>query len=92
MGGFKKNGGCPCHRCLIEKSQIFKLGAPSDTERQSEVRDEKEQKRLVDLARGEISDGFAVDGNKIDVHLKAQSLVPVHVSTVALTRASKADL
>lgn len=80
VAGLRNNGGCPCHRCLVAKGDLSKLGAPTDTERRDQKRSEEEQRRLVDLARDEIEDGFAVDGKRIDAHLKSQSLVPVHVS------------
>jgi hypothetical protein len=77
----RNNGGCPCHRCLVDKGDLGKLGAPTDNERDDQIRREDDQKELVDLARDEISSGFAVNGDRIDLHLKEQSLVPVHVST-----------
>lgn len=82
MGGFRNNGGCPCPRCLVEKGDLAKLNAPTDNERYDMQRSEEKQRELVDLAREEITAGFAVDGKRIDAHLKSQSLVPVHVSCV----------
>ncbi|TEB22930.1 hypothetical protein FA13DRAFT_1590392, partial [Coprinellus micaceus] len=78
IAGLRNNGGCPCHRCLVDKGDLGKLGAPTDNERDDQIRREDDQKELVDLARDEISSGFAVNGDRIDLHLKEKSLVPVH--------------
>ncbi|KAJ3524956.1 hypothetical protein NMY22_g10778 [Coprinellus aureogranulatus] len=81
IAGLRNNGLCPCHRCLIEKCDIWMLGAPSDSkDRVKRRRNEDKQKKQVDSARDEIEAGFAVDGKRIDHHLKDWSLVPVHSS------------
>ncbi|TEB34018.1 hypothetical protein FA13DRAFT_1789210 [Coprinellus micaceus] len=78
IAGLRNNGRCPCHRCLVTKEDLWKLGAPVDDERKKAVRSEIKQKALVDNARDEITAGFAVDGVRIDAYLKETSLVPVH--------------
>lgn len=64
----------------MTKGDLWKLGAPTDDEREFSVRSEVDQRTLVDLGRGEIARGIAVDGKRVDDHLKEKSLVPVHVS------------
>ncbi|TEB31567.1 hypothetical protein FA13DRAFT_1590707, partial [Coprinellus micaceus] len=76
IAGIRNNGGCPCHRCTIQKSELSKLGAPTDTERRDRLRSEQEQKGKVDKAREVIRSGYAVDTSQVEDSLKPLSLVP----------------
>ncbi|KAJ3529705.1 hypothetical protein NMY22_g8891 [Coprinellus aureogranulatus] len=73
----RNNGLYPCHRCLVGKDGLSKLGAPSDVERAS-PRKEADIITLVDQAQVLIKDnGYAVDSkDTVEVILKPQSLVP----------------
>lgn len=77
--GVRNNGARPCHRCLIEKGDIHKLGAPSDTERQDLGRCAIQHTQAVAEARAEITAGYAVDGSRVEDILKGRSLVPTQV-------------
>lgn len=81
LAGVWNNGLCPCHRCLIGKDDLSKLGAPTDVERTESLRDESKLVALVSAAQEEILlNGYAIDSNsKVEVHLKPQSLVPTTV-------------
>jgi hypothetical protein len=80
VAGLRSNSRCPCHRCLIPKNDLGKLGAPTDTERYDQMQNEGDQRKLVDEAKTEIAAGFTVNSTRIDYHLKETSLHPVHVS------------
>ena len=87
VAGIRNNGLCPCHRCLIEKSSIKNLGAPSDNQRrlQQRVDSENERREVVSEARKEIVENdFAVDGTRVEALLKPQSLVPVDVCSILI--------
>ncbi|KAJ3543473.1 hypothetical protein NMY22_g3125 [Coprinellus aureogranulatus] len=43
VAGLRNNGGHPCHRCMIGKDEIYKLGSPSDTTRNTALRRTFEQ-------------------------------------------------
>ena len=75
-----RNNGChPCHRCLVGKGDLEKLGAPNDTERMIKTRCEAEQATLVKQARKDIEDGSAFDGTKVEAALFPKSLTVVEV-------------
>lgn len=80
IAGVRNNGGCPCHRCLIKKTDLSNLGAPTDTERREQLRSEQEQHTKVAEARAIIASGYAVDTEQVEALLKPLSLVPTHVS------------
>lgn len=79
MAGIRNNGSYPCHRCLIPKTDLDKLGAPNDTERVQKMRCESEQAALVHQAKQTIEEGFAFDGKKVEVDLFPQSLTATQV-------------
>jgi hypothetical protein len=80
VAGTRSNGVSPCHRCLVPKSELYKLGAPIDTERRS-PRSDSEANEAIDEARKEIFErGLAVDTTKVEDRLKPLSLVPTLVS------------
>ncbi|KAJ3535560.1 hypothetical protein NMY22_g6430 [Coprinellus aureogranulatus] len=86
IGGIRNNGTCPCHRCLIDESDLGNLGSPVDIERHSKKRSEASQTLLVDKAVKHIEGGRAVAGKKVEKLLKSQSLVPVrNAITTALS-------
>ena len=79
----RNNGLCPCHRCLVKKTQLSHLGAPTDIERSNSIRNEAENRKVVSDVRKLIySNLYAVDSSKVEDLLKSQSLVPVHVRGV----------
>ncbi|TEB40253.1 hypothetical protein FA13DRAFT_1572898, partial [Coprinellus micaceus] len=81
ISGLRNNGTAPCHRCLIEKDEIFKLGAPSDTERTKSERCPADQKKRVIAAQKVIQLGYAVDNkNHIESKLQPHGLVPVETA------------
>lgn len=90
LAGIRNNGLCPCHRCLVSKHDLSKLGAPSDVERTNALRQESETVRLVGAAQQEIMDNsYAVDSDsKVEIHLKPQSLVPTKVCHLSDLRLS----
>ncbi|RXW13768.1 hypothetical protein EST38_g12086 [Candolleomyces aberdarensis] len=76
----RNNGNHPCHRCLVVKSKfdLSKLGAPEDSARHSQLRDVQKQMRSITDARVEAFEGgFAIDGDRVDKHLKDESLIAV---------------
>ncbi|KAJ2935903.1 hypothetical protein H1R20_g1191, partial [Candolleomyces eurysporus] len=80
VAGIRNNGVHPCHRCLIQKSDLSNLGAPNDNQRclQQRIDSDDRRRKLVADARKEIlENNYAVDGNKVESLLKPQSLVPV---------------
>jgi hypothetical protein len=77
----RNNGGAPCHRCLVKKPNLFRLGAPTDTERTSERRNASQEQSDVLEAESMIQNGYAVSSDKVENVLKWQSLVPRQVST-----------
>ena len=87
VAGIRNNGVCPCHRCLIKKSDLSDLGAPADSQQCVEQRIDSEDRRreLVEDARREIAENnYAVDGAKVEGLLKSQSLVPVNVGSIRI--------
>lgn len=76
------NGTAPCHRCLVAKEDLSRLGLPADLERSTKLRSQAGHIAAVREARKEIfAGGFAVDSNtRVEVHLKPQSLVPTVAS------------
>lgn len=75
----RNNGISPCHRCLVAKEDLSRLGAPSDVERNL-PRSESVAKSAVDEAWKEIfEEGYAVDTAKVEDRLKPLSLVPTLV-------------
>jgi hypothetical protein len=78
--GIRNNGGRPCHRCLIKKAELFKLGSPSDTERQDEQRSSSEQRAKVAEAQTIIQEGRALSNDGLKSVLNPQCLAPVQVS------------
>lgn len=80
--GIRTNGVTPCHRCLISKNDLAKLGAPSDTERDVCKRVGPEERSNIASAREFISNGYAVKSNPVEDLLKRQSLVPVQVRSL----------
>lgn len=92
ISGLRNNGTAPCHRCLIEKDEIFKLGAPSDTERTKSERCPADQKKRVIAAQKVIQLGYAVDNkNHIESKLQPHGLVPVEVSRILWPLGSFSD-
>ncbi|TEB24923.1 hypothetical protein FA13DRAFT_1796782 [Coprinellus micaceus] len=87
VGGIRNNGVCPCHRCLVKRDQLFKLGAPSDTERMNEQRCPKDGQAKVAKAQVLINQGYAVDSKK---SIEAMLLQPT--SLVPLTTAFERNL
>lgn len=80
VAGIRNNGTRPCHRCLVLKSDLSKLGSPTDVERSEKVRVGVNQTLAVNQAREEIvKNNYAVDSNRVDDKLKPESLVPVEV-------------
>ncbi|KAJ2920454.1 hypothetical protein H1R20_g16640, partial [Candolleomyces eurysporus] len=76
----RTNGNHPCHRCLVTKSKfdLSKLGAPEDSERHSRLRETQKQMKSIADARVEAFEGgFAIDGDRVDKHLKNESLIAV---------------
>ncbi|KAJ3546960.1 hypothetical protein NMY22_g1843 [Coprinellus aureogranulatus] len=57
--GIRNNGSRPCHRCLIGKDEIFKLGAPTDSERVNDERCPGDQLDKVSAAQAVIQRGYA---------------------------------
>ncbi|TEB19263.1 hypothetical protein FA13DRAFT_1719017 [Coprinellus micaceus] len=81
IGGLRNNGNSPCHRCLIAKAEISKLGAPSDIERFQNKRSLAHQQEKVTEARKAIQKGYAVDSKtEIEAELQPHGLVPVHTA------------
>ncbi|TEB38831.1 hypothetical protein FA13DRAFT_1751399 [Coprinellus micaceus] len=76
ISGMRNNGGAPCHRCLVKKSNLFHLGAPADVERTSERRNATQEQSDVLEAEQLIQNGYAVNSDKVEDVLKWQSLVP----------------
>lgn len=79
ISGMRNNGGAPCHRCLVKKSNLFQLGAPTDTERTRERRNASQEQSDILEAYKAIQNGYAVSSNKVEDILKWQSLVPRQV-------------
>lgn len=76
-------GLCPCPLCLVEKSDIRKMGLVADmSARVKRARiDSTARRRKVELSRKIIYDrGCAVNHNSVETLLKAESLVPTRVS------------
>ena len=74
--GVRNNGGKPCHRCLVPKDDMAKLGAPIDTERRDLTRCVLQNEEVVTRARADIESGCAIDGAKVESLLKPESLTP----------------
>ena len=71
---------CPCHRCLVSKSDLSTLGAPIDVERSEKERSPTLQALAIAEVRKEILQSqYAVDSLKVEMKLKPQSLIPVEV-------------
>ncbi|KAJ3526888.1 hypothetical protein NMY22_g9993 [Coprinellus aureogranulatus] len=77
VAGIRNNGGHPCHRCLVKKEDIYRLGSPSDTARSKAARQPDQQKATILQARTEIEKGYAVNSSTFEESLKALSLVPI---------------
>ena len=85
VAGIRNNGACPCHRCLIKKSELSNMGTPIDDRQciQQRIDCEDRRRELVSDARREIfENNYAVDGTKVEGLLKSQSLVPVDVGSI----------
>lgn len=76
-------GSCPCPRCKVKKSDLFKSGTTQDMqERRANVRkDDAAFRSKVKDARTQIFDhGYTIDsGAKVEPILKPESLVPTEV-------------
>ena len=76
-------GGCPCPRCLIPMSRVYRMGMVQDMkERKTLARvDDEIRRRKVELARDIIyNKNYAVDNANVEAILKPESLVPTAVS------------
>ncbi|TEB24443.1 hypothetical protein FA13DRAFT_1797302 [Coprinellus micaceus] len=81
IAGLRTNGLTPCHRCLVQKDQLFRLGAPSDTERVHQQRSLEDQQEKVAAAQVNIVKGYAVDSKDvIEKKLVPTSLVPLNTA------------
>jgi hypothetical protein len=79
----RKQGNCPCPRCLIPLKRVQNLGQVRDMkDRQSLARaDDDSRRHQVDLARGLIyENGYVVNSVLVERILKNQSLTPTVVS------------
>ena len=76
----------PCPRCLVEKSDIDKLGMVSDFRRRSKRRvDNQNRQRKIDMVRECIFErGYKVGCKAIERVLENGSLVPVRVCLTLL--------
>ncbi len=79
LATIRDNGLFPCHRCLISKSAIHKLGCPSDIA----VRLQNTRSFLVGLVKKArkliYKDAKAINGSGVDDILKGFSGVPTEV-------------
>ncbi|KAF6761428.1 hypothetical protein DFP72DRAFT_1062420 [Ephemerocybe angulata] len=86
VAGVRNNGSCPCHRCLVIKSDLGKLGAPTDWDRVIRIRNLDQQDDKVAKARSLIYEkGYAIDGEKVEEQLKQSSLTPATSAFALLT-------
>lgn len=72
----------PCHRCLILKEEIFKIGRDDDRRIREESRrvDTTERQGRVEQVRTDLyKNGYALSGDHVDGALKKDSLVPTKV-------------
>ncbi|KAI5894787.1 uncharacterized protein SCHCODRAFT_02496704 [Schizophyllum commune H4-8] len=76
LGTIRDGGLCPCPRCLVEKSQLDRLGTPQDTTTRTE-RVRAYLSRKVQQARSWIyKRGKPIGGTHVDDLLKESSSVP----------------
>ena len=79
-------GHCPCPRCLIEKSNIDRLGTKQDRkQRRNNVRvDNHERQNWIETARKMIFTwGRSVISKAVEMLLGPQSLVPTRVDILS---------
>lgn len=82
LATIKYFGGCPCPRCLIEKSQIPDMGTKADMRCRQNIREDTPWYRyIINLVRCWIFErGYLVAGEGVAKNLKAKSWVPTRVS------------
>lgn len=78
-------GGCPCPRCLVQKSEIADMGSKRDMSRRADPRymrsDTNFLRRKIELVRKWIFEkGIILNGTAVEGLLFAESLVPTRVS------------
>ncbi|KAI0070164.1 hypothetical protein K474DRAFT_1693896 [Panus rudis PR-1116 ss-1] len=79
LASIRDMGSCPCPRCLIPKSEIYRLGQTCDSRvRVSHARkDDADRRSKVQAARRFIYDhGHGIASKPVEDLLKPQSLVP----------------
>lgn len=82
LASIRKNGGCPCPRCLIPKARIQNLGMVRDRQQRSTLQrlDDQGRQYKIEKARHLIYErNYAVDSSAVNKLLKAESLVPTSV-------------
>ena len=86
ISGIRNNGLKPCHRCLIKKEDLWKLGSPLDSERIHSRRCQTTQEASITRARTAIiTDRYAVDSDKyVESELVGDSLTPIQASNWSL--------
>lgn len=82
LATIKYFGGCPCPRCLIEKSKIAEMGTKADMRRRKDIRKDTTMYRyIIDMVRRWIFErGLLVAGEAVSRNLKKLSWVPTRVS------------
>jgi hypothetical protein len=76
------NSACPCHRCLVKKSDLFAMGTQADwsTRTLGIRKDNHERQQVIDDCRNIIRTGMAIDTDRIKTLLSSTSMTPVTVS------------
>lgn len=85
LSSIRDLGGCPCPRCLIPISRIYRMGMVQDMkERKTLARvNDDDRRRKIERARDIIyRQNYAVDNANVEAILKPQSLVPTDASLV----------
>ncbi|TFK76058.1 hypothetical protein BDN72DRAFT_930755 [Pluteus cervinus] len=76
----KDFGSCACPRCKVPTKDFWKAGMASDMKARMELarRDDEERRQKVKDALELIYEkGYVVNGDRVDKHLKDESLIPI---------------
>ena len=80
---------CPCPRCFVKKSDMRLMGTARDMKRRQTQRREDTEPVQYDINKTRswiFEDGIAPNSTLINKVLASRSLVPLQVSSLAVTR------
>ena len=81
IAALKRNGMCPCPRCLIRKEDIPDAGSKADLRIRAQKRaDNRPTHYDINQARKWAFQGFALEGSRVKSLIHTRSMHPIRVS------------